>query len=131
MLCKVFGSVYCFNSLFPQDLDGNGETDDESSTSNDDGSEDVQNDSVVKLEEITDWDENNPQTAEIPSINGSPISDLDTQNVVVKLEEVTEWEENPPQNPSTNGPSTSDSDVQNVEVKVEEISDWEEYNQEY
>ena len=68
---------------------------------------------------------------EIPSINGSPISDLDAQNIVVKLEEVTEWEENPPQNPSTNGPSTSDSDVQNVEVKVEEISDWEEYNQEY
>ena len=107
MLCNVFGSVNCFNSLFPQDLDENGETDDESSTSNDDGSEDVQNDSVVKLEEITDWDENNPQTAENPSINGSPISDLDAQNIVVKLEEVTEWEENPPQNPSTNGPSVS------------------------
>ena len=135
-LCNVFGRVNCFNSFFPQDLYGNGETDDESSTSNDDGSpasdmENVQNDVVVKLEEITDWDENNPQTAESPSTDGPTVSsDLeDVQNVVVKIEEVAEWEDNSsPQNTSMDSP-ISDSDVKNVEVKMEEISDLDEYNQ--
>ena len=46
-----------FISLFLQELEGNEDTDDESSISNDDGSlasesEDVQNDVVVKLEEV-------------------------------------------------------------------------------
>ena len=126
--------LFCV-SLFPEDLDSNDETDDESSTSSDDGLpvsdvENVQNDVVVKLEEITDWDENNPQTAESPSTDGPTVSsDLeDVQNFVVKIEEVAEWEDiSSPQNPSTDSP-ISDSDVQNVEVKMEEISDWEEYN---
>ena len=120
-------------------MEGNEDTDDESSISNDDGSlasesKDVQNDVVVKLEEVADWEQNHHHTAESHSTDGPSASNLeDVQNVAaVKLEEV-DWEEDylqqTAESPSTNGPQVSDlmEDVQNdVVVKLEEVTDWKE-----
>ena len=118
-------------------MEGNEDTDDESSISNDDGSlasesEDVQNDVVVKLEEVTDWEQNHHHTAKSPSTDDPSASNLeDVQNVAeVKLEEV-DWEENPPKSPTSHDPSVSNIEKgQDVVVKIEEISDYWDGNQE-
>ena len=115
------------SSLFLQELEGNEDTDDESSISNDDGSlasesKDVQNDVVVKLEEVADWEQNHHHTAESPSTDGPSASNLeDVQNVaVVKLEEV-DWEhdylQQTAERPSTNGPQVSDL-MEDVPIKL-------------
>ena len=78
-------------------MKGNDETDEESSPSNENGLpasdlEGVQNDVVVKLEEITDGDENHLQN---PSTDDpSNTSSSDVQNVEVKMEQIDNWEYN-------------------------------------
>ena len=127
------------SSLFLQELEGNEDTDDESSISNDDGSlasesEDVQNDVVVKLEEVADLEENNPQPTAQSSNSPAPalVSDSDGQNDEVKIEEIVDWDEiNPPQIPLTGASvSVSDLNAQNIVVKMEEI-DREENQEDY
>ena len=96
-------------------MESKDETDDENSSSSStypppvsDLEEDVQN-VVVKLEEVTQWEENHPQS---PSASDGPSA--------------SNWEENP----TTDG-IISDLDAQNgVVIKMEEISDWGENNQE-
>ena len=128
IFCHIFSYclIVCISLFFQLDLGENEETDDESCTLNENGSEDVQNDAVVKLEEVVQyWKENSPQ-ATADSL--PPVSDSDNiQNVVVKLEEVVDLDEINPRSPST-APHVFDSDIRNVDVNMEEIADLEEGN---
>ena len=115
-------------------MEGNGDETDESSQLVDDPpvSDSMEEENVVvKLEEVENWEENLNEGTESP--DPPPVSDLEVPNdeVQVKLEEV-DWDEIHQQQTTegTDDTPISDFELQNVQVKMEEVNDWEGY-QEY